>query len=156
MGCDIHTVTEIKSGDGWKAVLTEEPIFEERCYEWFAFLAGVRNYGGIPTLARPRGWPDDPSDYAVELMERWDDDGHNFSFVTLAELRAFDYSQSVENRRVTRQIAPNCWDGGCTAEPGEGVMTTFREYLGEGFFSELDRLAALGAPEVRVLFFFDN
>lgn len=156
MGCDIHTVVEVKSPDGWKAVPLDPPIFDWRSYRVFGFLADVRNYSLSPSIAPGRGFPDDLSAEAKELRENWDCDGHSATFVTLAELLAFDYSQQMENRRTTRTVA-NYTDGAALAEPGEGVKSTVREFLDGAFFKELDRLSALGHPaDVRVLMLFDN
>lgn len=157
MGCDIHTITEVKTPDGWKAALLDKPAFDWRAYSMYGFLADVRNYSATPPIHERRDWPEDITQEAKQLREDWDCDAHSFTYVTLAELLAFDYSKPVEDRRVTKQIAPNAWDGGCTAEPGAGKMTTYRDLLDGAFFAELDRLSELGhAADVRVLMFFDN
>lgn len=44
--------------------------------------------------------------------------------------------------------------GAATAEPGQGKMTTYREFLGEGFFRDLDELKKIGAE--RIVFGFDS
>jgi hypothetical protein len=46
------------------------------------------------------------------------------------------------------------FNGAATAEPGGGQMMTYREYLREGFFDELEKLKAAGAE--RIVFGFDN
>lgn len=142
MGCDIHTVTEVKTADGWKGANLKPEAFDWRSYALFGFLADVRNYSRSPNPWPRRKWPDDISDEAKELREHWDHDGHSFHWVTLAELKGYDYDQTFENRRTL-------------AEPGEGKIQTLREFLGEGYFNELERLSALGG-EVRVLMVFDN
>jgi len=157
MGCDIHTITEVKTPDGWKAALLDKPAFDWRTYRMYGFLADVRNYSDTPPICARREWPEDITQEARDLRERWEGDAHSFTHLTLAELQAFDYAQPVEDRRVTKQIGPNAWDGGATAEPGGGKMTTYRDFLDTGFFDELRRLSELGKPEdVRVLMFFDN
>ena len=157
MGCDIHTIVEVKTSDGWVETVLDEPIFNWRCYGVFSFLAGVRNYAGIPPIFACRDWPIDATEEALSKKERWRCDAHSATYVMLNELLEFDYDQPMENRRVTKQIAPKWWDGGCTAEPGDGQMTTYREFLESGFFKELERLSKLGEPtNVRVLMFFDN
>ena len=48
-------------------------------------------------------------------------------------------------------------DGAAIAEEGEGTVITYRENLGEMFFTHLEELKALGEPEdVRIVFWFDN
>lgn len=157
MGCDIHTTTEVRTPSGWQAVLIDKPIFDWRSYRIYGFLANVRNYSEVPAQWPDRPWPEDASAGALEMRERWNGDAHSPSFVTLAELIAFNYDQPVEDRRITVQTGPNSWDGGATAKPGGGKMTTFRQFLDGAYFTELDRLKTLGKPDdVRVLFFFDN
>jgi hypothetical protein len=61
----------------------------------------------------------------------------------------FDYDAIMEDRRVTRGN-----DGGCTCEVGEGQTMTYREFLGDLFFSDLTKLQKLGAD--RIIFWFDS
>lgn len=150
MGCDIHSTAERRDAGKWVSVGISP--FDWRDYGMYAFLAGVRNYSGIPPIAEKRGWPDDVSDAARE--GHWDLDSHSHSWLTVEELENFDYSQPVEDRRYTRQTGPNSWDGGATAEAGHGTMTTYREFLGGAFFREIDAMKAAGAE--RVVFWFDN
>lgn len=157
MGCDIHTRAQKRNGDKWED-LPFEP-FDWRSYGMFGFLADVRNYSAVPPIAQPRGLPPDIVRSNPNFYGEHDDDyngfgDHSFSWLSVEELLAFDYDQPLEDRRVTRQTAPNLWDGGCTAEPGGGKMTTYREFLGESFFRDLDRLKEIGAE--RVVFGFDS
>lgn len=152
MGCDIHTYAERKTGNTYKLVKDMTP-FDWRAYGMYGFLAGVRNYSDVPALAANRGLPDDVCAQVSAEYERWGCDAHSASWIDVQELADFNYDQTVEDRRVTRQTA---WglDGGCTAEPGGGAMTTYREFLGDSFFTDLDKLKASGVD--RVVFWFDN
>lgn len=150
MGCDIHTRAERKIDGKWQVIPGLVP-FDWRNYGMFAFLAGVRNYSAITPLSEPRGLPDD-CDYQ-EDEGRWLGD-HSYSWLSVEELSAFNYDQPMEDRRVTRQIAPNAWSGAETAEPGGGEMTTYREFLGPKFFEDLDKLKAARAD--RICFGFDS
>src|SRR5262245_56875858 len=144
MGCDIHTRAERRVNDKWEIISGFHP-FDWRSYGMYAFLADVRNYSAVPPIVAPRGIPDD------EPLDPEDDPWlgeHSFSWLSLEELEAFNYDAVMEDRRVTRQVGPNAWDGGCTAEPGEGKQTTFREFLGESFFSDLKKLRELGAERI--------
>jgi hypothetical protein len=158
MGADIHSHVELKDESGiWRVAEWESDDkwaagpFDWRSYSLFGWLADVRNYSAVTPLDQPRGLPDDVN---TGLRTEFDDfgDGHSASWFTVDELLAFDYDQQFEDRRVTRN-----GNGGVTAEPGEGEMTTYREFLGPAFFVDLDRLRALNeqAP-TRIVFWFDN
>lgn len=153
MGCDIHIRAEKREGDRWVPVrggFTDGPNpFDWRSYGMFGFLADVRNYSAIPPIAKPRGLPSD----ATEDDDDWLGD-HSQSWLSVEELAAFDYDQPVEDRRITVQTGPNSWSGAGLAEPGQGAATTYRAFLGEGFFADLARLQALGAE--RIVFGFDS
>lgn len=169
MGCDIHAYAEWQgSGGRWNKVGDVFPLddlgrdwykkecgdepFGWRSYGLFGFLADVRNYSRVPVIAEPRGLP---ADMSVEVQtiwqEGWDIDGHTPSWLSRAELLAFDYEQTFEDRRVTRGN-----DGAALAGVGEGEQTTFREFLGAQFFRDLEVLRQIEAPEVRIVFWFDN
>jgi hypothetical protein len=174
MGCDIHSYAEVQNEQGeWEQVTDFFPFdkwerdwrkrkcgdspFDWRSYSLFGFLADVRNYSCCPPLDEPRGLPDDVSDAVREAREAYGIDGHSDSWFLLRELLAFDYDQKFWNRRVTKQIGPNPWSGAALAEEGEGEVITYREHLGEAYFTQLDILRRLDDPEkVRVVFWFDN
>jgi hypothetical protein len=171
MGCDIHTAVEVRRDGEWhwdgRAVFpsaydegkfVREP-FDWRNYGMFGFLANVRNYSRVPPISEDRGLP---ADLSPELSDQdgadvtWLGD-HSFSWLSLAELQAFDYDQSFEDRRCTVQTGPRSWDGAGLAKEGEGEATTFREFLGESFFKHLEILKTFGAADdVRVVFGFDS
>lgn len=151
MGCDIHCYAEKLNGKKYKQVKCN--AFDDRSYGTFGFLAGVRNYSDVQPIVERRGFPDDASPKTKATYEDWGCDAHSPSWLSVEELTSFDYDRPVEDRRVTRQTS---WglDGGCTAEAGGGKMTTFREFLGEWFFKDLEKLRAAGAD--RIVFWFDN
>lgn len=153
MGCDIHSFAEKKVGDRYEMIPDLAP-FDWRDYGMYGFLAGVRNYSAVPVLAQPRDLPDDLSPGVRERAEDWSADAHTHSWLSVTELLAFDYDKPVEDRRYTRQEAPNFFNGAATAEPGEGKSMPWREFLGDGFFTDLEKLKAAGAE--RVVFWFDN
>ena len=113
----------------------------------FGFLAGVRNYSGITPISEQRGIPSNTG--SIDGLGE-----HSFSWLWIDELLNFDYDQEMEDRRVTVQIKPNVWDSGHTCEPGQGRKTTYRDFLGSGFFADLVKLRELGAE--RVVFGFDS
>lgn len=159
MGCDIHSFAERRVGDKYETATGRmfkegsEP-FGWRCYGMFGFLAGVRNCSAVTPIAKARGLPDDMSEGAREEYEAWEGDAHSASWLSMAELTAFDYDQMTEDRRVTVQLAPNLWSGGETAPEGGGKHMSYRDFLGPAFFADLKALEDCGAD--RVVFWFDN
>lgn len=159
MGCDIHSYVESQNENGtWERVTWErqeefdEGPFDWRAYGMYGFFADVRNYSAVPPLAEPRGLPKDVSE---QVRAEHEDDGwdaHSTSWFSVDELLAFDYEQEFEDRRVTRG-----GHGGVTADPGEGRMRTFRDFLGWTYFRDLDILRALNEKRpTRFVFWFDN
>lgn len=147
MGCDIHPF--VFAGDKY---LESVVPWTGRSYRKFAFLAGVRNYSGLPPMpwwGRGIGDMKGVSEYRYTDM-----DYHSTTWVSLDELLQFDYSVEMEDRRVTVG-----GDGGCTAEPGGGERMTYRVFLGQtDFFEDLDVLKVLqaGMGKVRIHYAFDN
>lgn len=113
MGCDIHLCTEVKditngvkkwrNCDDWrlnryyeKGVKDGESeynihsIYNDRDYELFTALAGVRQYNekNIP-IGEPRGLPDDCSDAVKKQSKMWGADGHSHSYLTFAEVEKY-------------------------------------------------------------------
>jgi hypothetical protein len=164
MGTDIWAFAEVRRDGVWQWVRGVFPdadprevdeVFPNRSYALFGFLADVRNYSRSPVIAEMRGMP---FDISAGLYDQHPDEYG--SWLSLAELLAYDYDQVFWDRRVTRTTfnpvsGGSVTDGAALAEEGEGEHVTLREFLGEGFFARLDRLAELGAPEdVRIVFWF--
>jgi hypothetical protein len=79
-----------------------------------------------------------------------DDNYHSHSYLTLRELIEFDYDKTFWNRRIT-------FTGASLAKEGEGTIISYRENLGEFFFTHLEELKQLGdLDDVRIVFWFDN
>lgn len=157
MGTDIHVTAERwnDAAGKWEEVSTDfimdgqrYHFMEDRNYAAFGWLADVRNYAGIPPLDEERGLPGQ----CVTAFHH--EDNHGITWFTIDELVEFDFDQQVENRRVTRQTGPNSWSGGCTADPGEGEMTTYRDLFGEFFMAGLAAVKENGAE--RLIFSFDS
>lgn len=156
--------------------------FDRRSYNVFGFLADVRNYSNSPNLGENKGLPDD-SEYLNESLERpreynygyvnngmaytrkeaieKDIDYHSCGYYTLRELVEFDYENTFEDLRYTEtKKLPNggsISNGAAIVEPGKGTITTFREFLGEGYFKDIEILKRLGdLDSVRIVFWFDN
>lgn len=122
MGTDIHIAVEVRnpeggwtSADEWESEIEnegtpeqytswhipyEKQIYTGRNYDLFAILANVRNgtgFAGVKTgdgfnvIADPRGLPED----CDERIREWSDWGHSHSWLTLAEILAFDWTQTT-------------------------------------------------------------
>jgi len=107
MGCDIHAFVEYYKDDAWHPA---EPWIQDdrygdgkdswrvpehlgvptsRDYDWFGFLADVRNgtWGEpMPVLHEPKGLPADCCERIKAESDDWNGDGHSHSFFTLKEL----------------------------------------------------------------------
>lgn len=150
MGCDIHSRAERCINGKWEVIPNLHP-FDCRSYGVFGFLADVRNYSAVPPISDARGLP---GDHAPEDQDNGWLGEHSQSWLSIEELLAFNYDAEIEDRRVSRQLGPNLWTGAATADPGGGEMTTFRSFLGDWFFEELEKLKAAGAE--RIVFGFDS
>jgi hypothetical protein len=105
MGCDIHSVIQVRGYDKkWRTVCWRPG--DDRNYDTFAVYADVRNghgFAGVPTgegwkpIDQPRGYPEDfqvdedqhgnePDEYG-EGKGQWMGD-HSHSWLTLAEMEA--------------------------------------------------------------------
>jgi hypothetical protein len=122
MGCDIHIVIQCQEPDGawqnvpWQSDLSwtnkdyrdkhfkaDVPVapdaFDSRNYNNFAILADVRNGHGFAGIKTGEGWPSiaphrglpegvaEPDDYSLG--------DHSFTWVSLDELKAFDWDGTV-------------------------------------------------------------
>lgn len=148
MGTDIHAVFEVRNPAGvWEAV--GEPD-ETRNYRLFAALAGVRNgvgFAGVDTgdavapVFPPRGLPDCASPEYLDRVADMGEDGHSHSWLTLAELLAYDWTQPVVTRGLVPLDvyanwcgfaeglgwAPNDWSAGVS---GPGIQHVSRDEAG--------------------------
>lgn len=88
--------------------------YDGRCYDDFAILADVRNSAGFAPIADPKGVPKDASKKYLKKVEQYGGDGHSHSWVTLQELLAFDWNQTIKDytgRTVTyKTCANNLWN----------------------------------------------
>lgn len=153
MGCDIHLYVEHRkngrwvSADTWKPDEDEEgepkPLtvpfgahfYDERNYDLFGMLADVRNgsgFAGIDTgdgfvpIAAPRGIPSDMSpELAVEAGRMLE---HTPSWLTVAELLAYDWTRVTTKRGVVSGPEYHDWAG---HRKGKGLGP--KEYSGSIF-----------------------
>ncbi|MBU2664523.1 hypothetical protein KOI35_13550 [Actinoplanes bogorensis] len=140
MVADIHTAVEVRRDGRWTRVEPQPEIFEHPNYAIFGFLAGMRNYSQSPVIAAPRGLPAD-LDAVGDDFDSWLPDLSSTSWLTLAELLAYDYDQTFRNRRP----------------PNDGELVRLRDFLTPYFFERLTPLTQLGAPpDIRIVLGFDE
>lgn len=156
MGMDIHTRAQRRTPNGWEDVrggfVEGADPFDWRSYGMFGFLGvATRNYSRAPAIvAEPRGLPADCGD---ELRDEFDGLIYK-SFLSIEELLSFDYDHEFEDRRTARKVDAGYVNHAHTCDPGDGEVTTLRAFLGEDFFSDLERLKVLGAH--RIVYGFDS
>jgi hypothetical protein len=141
VGCDIHYVWEVKRDGKWVEAPTQPEL--DRNYRLFSVLANVRNGYGfagsdtgdrITPIAMPRGMPGDSTLEAN--AKEWDCDGHSHSWLTLAEMLAYDWDAPAGNgrgwlsaeqfREWDGKSSPESWSGGVS---GPGVTHVGIEYM---------------------------
>lgn len=130
MGCDIHLYVEKQNELGvWESVDEfkiesyddeehyyvdyDKQFYSRRNYNLFAILADVRNgrgFAGIKTgdgfnpISDPRGLPEDVSKMVGKLAEQWDCAGHSYSYFTVEELLAYDWTQTTTLQGVVNAL----------------------------------------------------
>lgn len=139
MGCDIHLMTErlraINDQKKWvnidhfkinpyygeegESELNIVPIYNNRNYNLFSFLANVRNYNDNNFICEPKGIPKDASEVTKKEAESWGSDGHSHSYFTLQELKQFLVENPVQKYQgymtpkdaelVDKGEMPNSW-----------------------------------------------
>jgi hypothetical protein len=150
MAISVIAFSERLEGDRW--VLVEREVMDWHARTYSAFLAGVRNSSLVPPIAEPRGTPADMSEPVATEFAEQGPDAVEPSWLSIHELLTFDYEKRFEDRRVKRRMPAGYLDEAATGEPGEGRVVSYREFLGPGFFDELERLSKSGAQ--RVVFWF--
>ena len=129
MGCDIHSMIEVRVEGTWVTATTfaekeegndstwfhpiDEPV-GDRNYSLFAILADVRNghgFAGIDTgdgyepMSKPRGVPGDASPEFKQWCEDWGLDGHSHTHHSLSDFFAYDFHrQSVVRGVLTLEV----------------------------------------------------
>lgn len=190
MGCDIHMAVEVLKDGIWTAhgaktetaygdpYLSWDEPNTGRSYDLFAILANVRNghgFAGIKTgegfnpISEPRGIPSDASPEYREWAGEMGGDGHSHSYFTVAELLAYDWTQTtghqgyVNLKGFAETLArgkPSSWSGdisggGIVKLPFEGVKAAWERVKREDRYPwqepQQARLAhALGHPADRI------
>lgn len=179
MGCDIHSFAERKIKDKW--VKVTRPIFLEktepfgwRSYDLFGFLADVRNLSNIKPIGAIEGLPND-SEFLNDLYDKSDnaeqyygknytnkrdiidnDNYHSFYHLTLKTLLDYDYTQTFQDVRGKLDDRNYRYTDKLDI-PKDIEFISVQDFLGEGFFKDIETLKTLGNPEdVRIIMYFDS
>lgn len=168
MGCDIHGTLEVKENEEWKRICE---IPDDRNYDWFGIIAGVRNYVNATPISHPKGIPLKVSKETRKLLESWDLDGHSHSYLTLAEIEAYDWEQIFHDGRIStvEKATGEEWSKASYTSPNFINRERFElKYLDrvakdlisptwKKFLNKMRRLSKkYGKENVRIVFFFDN
>lgn len=164
MGCDIHMYVEYRddstqnwvSGDLFRMINTSSgpeynvvEIYNERNYSLFGILAGVRNMDYEP-ISYPKGLPKDTCEIIKKEYQKWIDDLHSASYLTLREL--IDYNDRI---RQTDFLANSIL---------EPIIELLKErahrlhFIPEYYwaFAHLYKYAYDKSNDIRIVFWFDN
>lgn len=122
MGCDISTIAVRLGPDCEIESISKCEYLGFRDYSVFAFLADVRNYEAIEPISAPRGYP------------HW---------LTAPESSPYDWSASFgQTWFAVQELLDFDYDKRCTSSE------TYREFLGDGYFSELYRMKKDGVTHI--------
>ncbi|MFJ9691137.1 hypothetical protein [Kitasatospora sp. NPDC101183] len=123
MGTDIHGAVEYRRTHGhawnepasWQVAIDLEALHDERNYDAFDCLFGVRNHAGFRPLAPDRGLPEGASAEVRADIERWRsyESLDSVTWIGWEEIAAVDWDEPAEraDRRVTiyRRGADATW-----------------------------------------------
>lgn len=164
MGTSVSTLTEVNIANSDWSIDPFSP-FQVQNYGVFAFLANVRNNFMLAPVSYHPGLPDGHesieqiinmlgdkgfvSRYPYGILE-----GYFQVHVYLSDLVKFNYDQQFEDRRNYACWPPDFKD---SVEPGDGVITTYRELLGEKYFDDLNSLKNISRQgDVRIILAFES
>jgi hypothetical protein len=133
MGCDIHGVWECRLPNGVWAVFNG--INDNRSYEWFGILSGVRRHGPRCDSEpwNPCDHPEDAGEYWLRICE--DGDLHSHTLVSIPALR----QANVEHHKTLLE-----W-----AQQDENPSHDLSSYEPVPDLDEIVRAVWLGADRVR-------
>lgn len=104
MGCDIHPHIEVKINNRWEHL--SEPN-NDRFYDFFARIAGVRNSKDIRPIAEGRPLPEDLNPLTRMDLNNWDGDAHSHTWFNKEEMKIIheefaDYFKFYEHKYLDR------------------------------------------------------
>jgi hypothetical protein len=101
IGSDIWGFLEIRGPDGLWEYKNKMP--DDRDYDWFGLLAGVRNNVNAKPIAELRGLPDDVSPRLARKIANWGGlDEYSCSWLSLEDFSEYDWENvSIDERMFT-------------------------------------------------------
>lgn len=102
MGCDIHSIAQVRKNGKWETVTAKDELVEDRSYVSFGMLAGVRS-GLIETpISKPRGLPED---FEMGLDENEYHEGiwlgdHSYSWLLLKEIKDYTWDKTIPQSTI--------------------------------------------------------
>lgn len=103
--------------------------YHDRNYTVFSVLAGVRNDGYVTPIAAPRGLPDDVTRAAPKVNEDGDDESqweygdHSFSWLTVAEVLAYDWQRQLKDEGWVDKATFAKWDAAGASGGPDGMYS---------------------------------
>lgn len=192
MGCDIHLYVEKKKNGKWvsaQGLVKDEDgnldvpypdiLFDDRNYELFAFLAGVRDYWGNQYF-KPKGFPKNASEEIKKIYKRWGLDAHTPSYLTLKELKSVNWEDKMikESGKMDKKqwkklkksidsgkpnwdlLYPHCLETNIKSHVPFEVSIPIKVYLKRFYDIVVERLYTYDwkckEDEIRIVFWFDN
>jgi len=161
-----------------RTIPNEKQLYGIQDYEFFAILAGVRNFHGVTPLAQPRGLPSDLSEFIKAESEIFPEDSFCYSHFTFRELQEFDWEGTTYLNRshVSPDVARHYHETGvmpdsysCTragippeeneCPKGRVLLERTATYAEEAEYflkNTMKKLEQFGSPDdVRIVFWFD-
>ena len=197
MGCDIHMYVEAKivkypekekrwvNIDRWEVtesfgpdrLYVEElklsfgvvPVCDDRDYQLFTILAGVREDGQCVPIAPPRGLPADAAAITKIMEQNLEGYAHSQSYLTLSELKASIYCKETPMKGWVHEEDIKLIKDGLADSlyylNTNGEDTVFMEWSDKpnvAFLWIIDRLEQMKAErqvsddDIRIVFWFDS
>lgn len=167
IGSNIWGFLEIRGSDGlWEC---RSKIPNDRDYDWFGLLAGVRNYVNADPIANPRGAPIDAS---VKIAKKIDyyGLGRTYSWLTYEDFLDYNWDsmfidgrKSTIDRKTGEELGKARYSDRWGSEPDlyeyKNMRRVARDLITkewEKFLNKMELLALKYGPEnVRIVFWFD-
>lgn len=162
--------------DEW-GIHRDDRVYNDRHYGLFGILAGVR-MSDVPRISDPKGIPKDTSPEIRYQVKRYGDDGHSHSYLSLHDLKDFDWDQTIND---TAQLTKSRYDKIIANDPDDilhlgewkesfglnepvakaDYRITLREICQDFLDKTLSRMEGLkdnsqNDHDIRIVFWFDN